>query len=132
MVQFEGKFEHDRSENFDEFLKSIGVPLIPRKLMTSSNPVVEVAKEGDVWVIRMSTLIRTIEYKFTPGEPIQTETMGGMAQNVFTFEGNVIKQTQKSDTYTTEVLREFSDDNLVMTIKHVESGITCHRYFKRV
>ncbi|XP_068206606.1 fatty acid-binding protein-like [Palaemon carinicauda] len=131
MVKFEGKYEHVKSENFDEFLKSIGVPLIPRKMVTSSNPVVEVSKEGDVWVIRMSTLIRTIEYKFTPGEPIQTETMGGMAQNVFTFEDNVIKHTQKSDTYTTEVLREFSDDSLVMTLKHVESGTTCHRYFKR-
>ncbi|KAK7081819.1 hypothetical protein SK128_003216 [Halocaridina rubra] len=106
--------------------------MIPRKVVSASNPCVEITKEGDYWIIRMSTLIRTIEYKFIPGEPIETETMGGMAQNTFTFEENSIKHIQKSNTYTTEVIREFTDDELVMTLKHVESGTVCHRYFKRV
>lgn len=132
MAQFEGKYEHIKSENFEEFLRAIGVPMIPRKLVTASNPTVEVTREGEYWVIRMATLIRTIEYKFIPGETIQTETMGGMAENVFTFEENTIKQTQKSDTYTTEVLREFTDEGLVMTLRHLESGTICYRHFKRV
>ncbi|XP_042212791.1 cellular retinoic acid-binding protein 1-like isoform X2 [Homarus americanus] len=132
MVQFEGKYQHERSDNFDEFLKAIGVPMIPRKMVTSSNPVVEVVREGDRWTIRMNTLIRTIEYNFTPGEVISSETMGGLAQNVFTIENDCIRQTQRSDTYTTEVIREFFDDSLVMTLTHVESGIVCHRYFRRI
>ncbi|XP_037799369.1 cellular retinoic acid-binding protein 1-like isoform X2 [Penaeus monodon] len=132
MVQFEGRFQHERSENFDEFLKAIGVPLIPRKMVVASNPVVEVRRDGDTWTIRMNTLVRTVEYVFEPGQTVETETMGGMAQNVFTIEDDKIMQTQKSDTYTTEVIRQFTEDSLIMTITHVESGIICHRYFRRL
>lgn len=132
MVQFEGRFQHERSENFDEFLKAIGVPLIPRKMVAASNPVVEVRRNGDTWTIRMNTLVRTVEYVFEPGQTVETETMGGMAQNVFTIEDDRIMQIQKSDTYTTEVIRQFTEDSLIMTITHVESGTVCHRYFRRL
>ncbi|XP_071545110.1 fatty acid-binding protein-like [Panulirus ornatus] len=132
MVQFEGRYQHERSENFDEFLKAIGVPLIPRKLVLTANPVVEVFRQEERWVIRMNTLVRTIEYNFLPGETIETETMGGVAQNVFMIEEGRITQTQTSSKYTTEVIREFTDESLVMTITHVESGTVCHRYFRRL
>lgn len=132
MVQFEGKYQHEKSQNFEEFLKAIGVPLVPRKVVANSNPVVEVTKDGDTWSIKMSTLLRDIVYKFKPGEPTHTESMGGSAKNVFTIENNVIRQQQESPTFSTDVLREFTDDNLHMTMTHVESGTVCHRYFKRV
>lgn len=57
-----------------------GVPLIPRKMVAASNPVVEVRRDGDTWTIRMNTLVRTVEYVFEPGQTVETETMGGMAQ----------------------------------------------------
>ncbi|XP_045599849.1 fatty acid-binding protein [Procambarus clarkii] len=132
MEHLEGKYQHERSENFDEFLKAIGVPLIPRKLMLTSKPDVEVVRDGDRWTIRMLTLIKTIEYAFTPGEVVKSETMGGLAENVFSVEGSCIRQTQKSANYTTEIVREFSQEGLAMTLTHVESGTVCHRYFKRI
>ncbi|XP_037799368.1 sodium/calcium exchanger regulatory protein 1-like isoform X1 [Penaeus monodon] len=116
---------------FSQFSEE-GVPLIPRKMVVASNPVVEVRRDGDTWTIRMNTLVRTVEYVFEPGQTVETETMGGMAQNVFTIEDDKIMQTQKSDTYTTEVIRQFTEDSLIMTITHVESGIICHRYFRRL
>jgi len=132
MVKFEGKYQHQRSEKFDELLKAIGVPLIPRKLVGTSNPLVEVIKNGDTWNIKMHTLLRTIEYTFTAGETVNTETMGGVAKNIFTFEDNKIKQTQTAPKYTLEVVREFSDESLTMIQTHVETGIVSHRYFKRI
>ncbi|XP_063867398.1 fatty acid-binding protein-like isoform X1 [Scylla paramamosain] len=144
MALFEGKYQHEKSKNYEEFLKAIGVPLVPRKVVVNSSPVVEVTRckgetSGDKeetceeqWSIRMSTLLRDIEYRFVPGQPMQTESMGGQAKNVFTIENNRIIQRQDAPTYSTEVVREFTDDGLTMTMKHVESGIECHRYFKRI
>lgn len=144
MALFEGKYQHEKSKNFEEFLKALGVPLVPRKVVANSSPVVEVTRrKGDSsegkeetceeqWTIRMSTLLRDIEYCFVPGQPMQTESMGGKAKNVFTIEKNTIIQRQDAPTYSTEVVREFTDDGLTMTMKHVESGTECHRYFKRI
>merc|ERR1711915_408594 len=106
--------------------------MIPRKLVGTSNPLVEVIKNGDTWNIKMHTLLRTIEYTFKEGETVNTETMGGTAKNVFTFEDNKIKQSQTSDKYTLEVVREFSDEGLTMVQTHLESGIVSHRYFTRI
>lgn len=49
-------------------------------MVVASNPVVEVRRDGDTWTIRMNTLVRTVEYVFEPGQTVETETMGGMAQ----------------------------------------------------
>ena len=60
-------------------------------MVANSSPVVEVIRcKGETseneetceeqWTIRMSTLLRDIEYCFVPGQPMQTESMGGKAK----------------------------------------------------
>lgn len=68
------------SEDEHSLFLPLGVPLIPRKMVAASNPVVEVSRDGDTWTIRMNTLVRTVEYIFVPGQTMETETMGGLAQ----------------------------------------------------
>ncbi|CAL4207154.1 unnamed protein product, partial [Meganyctiphanes norvegica] len=62
----------------------------------------------------------------------QEESRNMPELNVFKFEDNKIKQTQKAPKYTLEVVREFSDESLIMVQTHLESGIVSHRYFKQM
>lgn len=55
-----------------------GVPFIPRKIMTSSSPTVEITNEGDQWTITTSTLLRTVTLQFKLGEEYEEHMPGGL------------------------------------------------------
>lgn len=46
--QLGGKWKLDRSENFDEFLKELGLNVVFRKMAETAKPVVEFTVEDDV------------------------------------------------------------------------------------
>ncbi len=64
MDSFVGKYERTSAEKYDEFLKALDVNFLLRKAATVSSPVMEVSKEGDLWVIKTSTSLKSMELKF--------------------------------------------------------------------
>ncbi|XP_073948127.1 fatty acid binding protein isoform X2 [Choristoneura fumiferana] len=124
------KYKLESSENFDEFMKTLGVGLITRKAANALSPTVELKKDGDQYVLVTSSTFKTTEMKFKPGEEFDEERADGvMTKSVCTFEGNKIKQVQKApDGLEVHYVREFSPEELkaVMTVKDV----TCTRLYK--
>ena len=59
-----GKYERVSAEKYDDFLKALDVNMLLRKAATVSTPVMEVAKEGDLWTIKTSTSLKSMELKF--------------------------------------------------------------------
>ena len=61
--------------------------MIARKILCSSKPDIIVKKvDENKWSIAMLTLLRTIEYIFTPEEPVESQTMSGKAKvNIIRF-----------------------------------------------
>ena len=62
-----GTWDLESSENFDEFLKSLGVGLILRKTLSVVKPTVHFNKNGDEWVFKFETSAKTREIKFKDG-----------------------------------------------------------------
>ena len=64
MVQFVGKYQYESGENFDEFLRELGVGFILRNLAKTSKPTIEITLDGDVYTIKTITTLKTSEIKF--------------------------------------------------------------------
>jgi len=64
MDSFVGKYERVSADNYDDFLKALDVNYLLRKAATVSSPVMEVSRDGDVWSIKTSTSLKSMELKF--------------------------------------------------------------------
>ncbi|KAG8035083.1 hypothetical protein G9C98_001573 [Cotesia typhae] len=67
MSKILGKYQHARSENLDEYFKTLQLPYLVRKMINMSNPRIEVTNEGDKWIVMNVTMVRTQVWEFTLG-----------------------------------------------------------------
>merc|ERR1712126_562231 len=71
-----GKYKLATSENFEEFMKVLGVGLITRKLGNKTSPTVTITKEGGEYNFRQDS-IKTSEFKFKVDVPFEEITADG-------------------------------------------------------
>ena len=62
-----GTWNLESTENFDEFLKSLGVGLVARKTLGAVKPTMHFSKNGDEWVFKIETAAKNREIKFKDG-----------------------------------------------------------------
>ncbi|CAB3246917.1 unnamed protein product [Arctia plantaginis] len=124
------KYKLISSENFDEFMKVMGVGLMVRKLANAVTPIVELRKEGDEYNLVTSSVFKTTEMKFKVGEEFdEAEAVG--AKSVCTFEGCTLKKVQKTaDGSLVTYIREFGPKDLKTTM--IAKDVTCTRIYKAV
>ncbi|KAI8121845.1 probable fatty acid-binding protein [Lucilia cuprina] len=117
MACWEGKkYKLDKSENFDEYMKELGVGMVLRKMGNSVSPTVELKKEGDVYTFTTSSTFKTSTISFKLGEEFDEETLDGRkVKSVCTMDGNKLVQEQKGDKPST-IVREFTDSELITTL----------------
>merc|ERR1712079_673762 len=125
---FNGKWKLSSQENFDEYLKKIGLNMIKRKVATSTSPTQEVNIDGDNVHIKNSLGADVV---FTVGTEFEHESpTGDKFKASGSWEGDklVTKATFKTgEEHTT--YREVNGDEFKMTI-HL-GDLTCTRIFKR-
>ncbi|XP_055903445.1 probable fatty acid-binding protein [Eupeodes corollae] len=131
MAVWEGKkYKLENSENFDEYMKELGVGMVYRKMGNSVSPTVELKKDGDKYTFTTTSTFKTSTFSFTLGEDFDYETLDGRkVTSVVTLDGNTLTQQEKGDKPTT-IIREFSPDSLVATM--TIGDIKCVRTYKAV
>ena len=117
MAVWEGKkYKLEKSENFDEYMKELGVGLVLRKMGNSVSPTVELTKDGDNYTFTTTSTFKTSTINFKLGEEFDEETLDGRkVKSVLKFDGNKLVQEQKGDKPST-IIREFNDSELVTTL----------------
>jgi len=123
MTDYTGKFKLTSSDKFDEFLKELGVNFVLRNLAKTSNPVVEITKDGEEFTLKTTTTFKTSEIKFKLGEEFEEARMdGAKVKTKVEADGNKLVQTQYGDKEV-KIVREFNGDELkvVCTVGPVES-----------
>ncbi|XP_037952337.1 probable fatty acid-binding protein [Teleopsis dalmanni] len=117
MACWEGKkYKLDKSDNFDEYMKELGVGLVLRKMGNSVNPTVELVKDGDNYTFTTTSTFKTSAITFKLGEEFDEETLDGRkVKSVITMDGNKLIQEQTGDKPTT-IVREFTADELIVTL----------------
>ncbi|XP_030760275.1 fatty acid-binding protein, adipocyte isoform X2 [Sitophilus oryzae] len=124
------KYKLESSENFDEFMKELGVGLVTRKVGNAVSPVVELNKDGEDYVLTSNSTFKNVVLKFKPGVEFDQETPDGRkVKATITVDGNTLKEVQKgADGKLTTIDRTFSDDEIkmIMTV----GDITATRIYK--
>lgn len=125
------KYKLAKSENFDEFMKALGVGMVVRKMGNAVSPVIELTESDGVYTLKSSSTFKNTVTTFKLDEEFEEETPDGRkVKSVVTADGpNKIVQTQKGDKETI-IIREFTPEECNMTLK-VES-IECIRNYKKV
>lgn len=131
-----GKYDRVSEENCEEVLKALNINFFLRKAATISTPQMEVTEEDGVWTIKTSTILKTIELKFKVGEPFDETTPDGRkVSSLVTVEGNklICVQTAKVDgEISTKSIREFTEDECVVTMEIIGTEVVSVQTFKRV
>merc|ERR1712038_1569319 len=108
MSECTGKYKLATSENFEEFMKVLGVGLLTRKLGNKTSPTVTITKEGDEYNFRQDS-IKTSEFKFKVDVPFEEiTTMSQLAPNKMRHE---MKGTDGGKDSV--CVREFFADKLI-------------------
>ncbi|CAG7833766.1 unnamed protein product, partial [Allacma fusca] len=121
IMPIEGKYKLTKSENFEEYMKAIGVNMVMRKLAASATPETEISQADGSYKIKTSTTFKTTEINFKLGEPFDEETADGRkCKSTITLDGDTMIHSQDCGGTTYEILRKFTDSDMTMILKHGE------------
>jgi hypothetical protein len=131
MEAFIGKWKMESSDNFEEYLKAVGIGMATRKMAASTKPNNIISAEPNgVYNIRSESSFKTTDLKFKLGEEFEEHMADGRkAKTTISLEGGKLIQDQKADHHSI-ITRELTDDNTLVT-KFTANGVTCTRTFKR-
>ncbi|XP_026737006.1 fatty acid-binding protein, muscle-like [Trichoplusia ni] len=92
------RYKLKTSENFEEYLKFIGVGILSRKTACAVSPVAVLTRDGDVYTLTMITTFRTVAFSFKFDEEFIEERPDGVKlKSLLTVDGDKLIQTQTED-----------------------------------
>lgn len=118
MAEFAGEYTFVSSENFDEFLKALGVNFLLRKTVGALKPtfIIKAEEDGSI-VFKSVSTFKTTETKFKLDEEFEEKRMDGVTcKSVVSQDGNKLIQKQQSEP-PAEITREFNGDEMKITCK---------------
>ncbi|XP_030046041.1 myelin P2 protein [Microcaecilia unicolor] len=129
--QFLGTWKLSDSENFDEFMKNLGVSLPVRKVGNVLKPTMTISKRGDFFFMKTETAFKTTEVVFKLGVEFEEMTADDRkAKTVITFEDDALIQTQKWDDKEIIIRREVLDEQMIVTC--IFGDVKCVRTYDRL
>ncbi|CAH0595091.1 unnamed protein product [Chrysodeixis includens] len=105
-------------ENFDGFLKAVGVPDDKVQLLLQSKPSQKLVQNGDSYTYINNTETGPKETTFKSGVEFD-DTIGvdnTPIKSKYVVDGNKVTQTIVTDKGTATFVREYNGDDLVVTI----------------
>ncbi|KAI3364559.1 hypothetical protein L3Q82_011341 [Scortum barcoo] len=103
------------SENFDDYMKALGVGFATRQVGNVTKPTVIISQEGDKVVIRTQSTFKNTEISFKLGEEFDEATADDRnCKSTVTMEGDKLVHVQKWDGKETKFVREIKDGKMVM------------------
>ncbi|KAL0985486.1 hypothetical protein UPYG_G00157500 [Umbra pygmaea] len=114
--QFVGCWKMASSENFDEYMKAVGVGFATRQMGNITKPNFLFSIEDGVISMTSQSKFKTTKAKFKLNEEFDETTADDRkTKTVVTFEDGKLIQKQTWDGKTTILVRELKDGKLVAT-----------------
>ncbi|KAM8976230.1 fatty acid-binding protein, liver-like [Pelodytes ibericus] len=112
-MSFSGTWQVYVQENYDNFLRTVGLPEEIVKVAKDINPVIEIQQNGDNFVVTSKTPKQTNSNSFTVGKEAEINTPDGKKIKVIVnLEGG--KLVSKSDKFSH--IQEIQGSEMVETI----------------
>ncbi|ELR60417.1 Fatty acid-binding protein, brain, partial [Bos mutus] len=103
------------SQNFDEYMKALGVGFATRQVGNVTKPTVIISQEGDRVVIRTQSTFKNTEISFHLGEEFDETTADDRnCKSVVSLDGDKLVHVQKWDGKETNFVREIKDGKMIM------------------
>ncbi|XP_004011813.3 fatty acid-binding protein 12 [Ovis aries] len=128
---FQGTWKSISCENFEEYMKELGIGRASRKLGCLAKPTVTIITKEDLITIKTKSIFKNNEISFKLGEEFEETTPGGhkTKSTVILDDGSLI-QVQDWDGKEITIRRKLVDEKLV--VESVVNNVTCTRTYERV
>merc|ERR1712212_1087503 len=131
MALLVGSYTLTTSDNFDEFMKALGVGLMMRKMGATVTPTLTVKEADGQYTVTTSSTFKSSEITFRLGEPVKETTMDGReAMSTFTLEGNTLTQKQEASKGASSTYIRIFKEKELETICEC-NGVKATRIYKR-
>lgn len=133
--QFLGHWKLEKNENWDNYMKAVGVGLVLRKVGNSITSYEEWKVEGEQWTLHITSTFKSKLLTFKMGEEFEEETMDGRkVKSTFTVDGEKIVQKQRAtkegDMESTITRQLLEDGRMEVTfVADNKDGLTAKRIF---
>uniref|UniRef100_A0A2I2YFF9 Fatty acid binding protein 12 n=1 Tax=Gorilla gorilla gorilla TaxID=9595 RepID=A0A2I2YFF9_GORGO len=113
--QLQGTWKSISCENFEEYMKELGIGRASRKLGRLAKPTVTISTDGDVITIKTKSIFKNNEISFKPGEEFEEITSGGhKTKSKVTLDKESLIQVQDWDGKETTITRKLVDGKMVV------------------
>jgi len=124
-----GKWNLTESENFDEFLKEMGIGMTWRKIASSSKPTVTITNDGENWSLKTSTMLKNSEIKFEIGKEFTEHRIDGEdVKTVVNIDGN--KLVQKQFGADEVLITRWVEDDMLCVKCEIKAVVSTRKYKK--
>nr|6XU9_A Chain A, Myelin P2 protein [Homo sapiens] len=128
---FLGTWKLVSSENFDDYMKALGVGLATRKLGNLAKPTVIISKKGDIITIRTESTFKNTEISFKLGQEFEETTADNRkTKSIVTLQRGSLNQVQRWDGKETTIKRKLVNGKMVAECKM--KGVVCTRIYEKV
>ncbi|XP_056623578.1 fatty acid binding protein 7, brain, a [Triplophysa dalaica] len=118
------------SQNFDEYMKALGVGFATRQVGNVTKPTVVISHEGDKVVVKTLSTFKNTEISFKLGEEFDETTADDRhVKSTVTLEGDKLVHIQTWDDKETKFVREIKDGKLSMTLNF--EGVQAVRTYEK-
>ncbi|CAF0851403.1 unnamed protein product [Brachionus calyciflorus] len=133
MASLVGTWDLVESQNWDEYLKEIGVGMIMRTAASKMKPTAIISRDGNTWTLKSVSTLKTTEITGTEGVEFEEKTPDDrVVKSTIRVEGEKMIQEQrdrKTGEVVTTIVREVVDGKLVATI--TAGKVVCKRIYSR-
>ncbi|XP_052061221.1 sodium/calcium exchanger regulatory protein 1-like [Mytilus californianus] len=137
MTKLLGHWKLYSSDNkWDDYMKTMGVNIILRKVGNSITSCEEIKQTDDLWELLITSTFKNAHLKFKLGEEFDETTLDGRkCKSTFAVEGDDLVHYQKGfkpGEVESKITRSrVDDDTMTITLEALGKNLTTVRTFKR-
>ncbi|XP_058300460.1 fatty acid-binding protein 12 [Hylobates moloch] len=129
--QLQGTWKSISCENFEEYMKELGIGRASRKLGRLAKPTVTISTDEDVITIKTKSIFKNNEISFKLGEEFEEIMPGGhKTKSKVILDNESLVQVQDWDGKETTITRKLVDGKMV--VESAVNSVICTRTYEKV
>ncbi|XP_017377281.1 fatty acid-binding protein 12 [Cebus imitator] len=129
--QLQGTWKSISCENFEDYMKELGIGKASRKLGCLAKPTVTISTDGDVITIKTKSIFKNNEISFKLGEEFEEVTpVGHKTKNKVTLDNGSLIQVQDWNGKETTITRKLVDGKMV--VESSVNNVICTRTYEKI
>ncbi|XP_042536640.1 fatty acid-binding protein 12 [Dipodomys merriami] len=129
--QLQGTWKSISCENFENYMKELGIRKASRKLGCLAKPTVTISADGDIITIKTRSIFKNTEISFKLGEEFEETTPAGhKTKSTVTLDNDTLVQVQDWGDKKITIRRKLVDGQMV--VESSVNNVICTRIYERI